>query len=333
MNELLERVSNYGIVPVVKISRVEDALPLAKALCKGGLSVAEITFRTSCAEEAIRAIHKEFPDMLLGAGTVLTPEQADKAVAAGACFIVSPGLNPRVVEHCLKKGYPVIPGTATPSDLEKAIELGLTAVKFFPAEANGGIKSIKAMSAPYGNLKFMPTGGINEKNLNDYMSFPKIFACGGSWMVAADMIENGQFDRITEMTRAAVNVLLDLKLAHIGINSAGEAEAERTANALSALTSVPKDEKSMSVFVGSVEVMKQNGAGSKGHIGYSTPDVARAKFHLEQRGFVFDEGTAKYTPEGRLKFIYLKDEIGGFAAVSYTHRWKRGMEPISMRIF
>ena len=313
MNDLLERVSNYGIVPVVKIARVEDALPLAGALCRGGLPVAEITFRTSCAEEAIRRIHNEFPNMLLGAGTVLTPEQADKAIAAGASFIVSPGLNPRVVEHCLQKGYPVVPGTATPSDLEKAIELGLEAVKFFPAEANGGIKSIKAMSAPYGNLKFMPTGGINEKNLNDYMSFPKIFACGGSWMVTAELIESGQFDKIEEMTRTAVDVLLDLKLAHIGINSADETAAERTADALSLLTSVSKEEKSASVFVGSVEVMKQDGRGTKGHIGYNTPDVARAKFHLEQRGFAFDESTAKYTAEGRLKFIYLKDEIGGFA--------------------
>lgn len=312
MHELLKRVADYGIVPVVKLDRVEDALPLAEALCKGGLSVAEITFRTACAREAIEKIHEAFPNMLLGAGTVLTPEQADAAVAAGASFIVSPGLNPRVVEHCLKKEVPVVPGCATPSDMEKAMELGLDAVKFFPAEANGGIKSIKAMAAPYGSLSFMPTGGINEKNLGDYLGFSKVFACGGSWMVTADLINKGAFDEIEALTRRAVDTMLDLRIAHVGINTANENVAAETAKTLSAFTAAPEDQRSASVFVGSIEIMKSMGRGAHGHVGYSTPNVSRAKFHLEQRGFVFDESTATYTPDGKLKFIYLKDDIAGF---------------------
>ncbi|MDD7300875.1 MAG: bifunctional 4-hydroxy-2-oxoglutarate aldolase/2-dehydro-3-deoxy-phosphogluconate aldolase, partial [Eubacteriales bacterium] len=182
MNEILKKIGLYGIVPVVKIDDVDKAVPLAKALCDGGLPVAEITFRTKCAAEAIKRITTEFPQMLVGAGTVLTTDQADEAVAAGAKFIVSPGLNPKVVAHCQKIGVPITPGCSNPSDIEAALELGLDVVKFFPAEAAGGLPMIKAMSAPYGNLKFMPTGGLNESNILDYLKFNKILACGGSYM-------------------------------------------------------------------------------------------------------------------------------------------------------
>ncbi|MBQ6846970.1 MAG: bifunctional 4-hydroxy-2-oxoglutarate aldolase/2-dehydro-3-deoxy-phosphogluconate aldolase, partial [Oscillospiraceae bacterium] len=178
MNEVLKQIGAYGVVPVVKIDNVEDALPLGKALIDGGLPVAEVTFRTAAAEEAIRAMADAYPEMLIGAGTVLTTEQVDKAVAAGAKFIVSPGLNPKVVSYCVEKNIPITPGCSNPSDIEAAIELGLDVVKFFPAEACGGLAAIKAMSAPYGAIKFMPTGGISEKNINDYLSFGKILACG-----------------------------------------------------------------------------------------------------------------------------------------------------------
>lgn len=207
MEELIEKISKTGIVPVVKLDKAEYAIPLSNALKKGGLCCAEVTFRTSAAEEAIRLIHKTHPDFLLAAGTVLNTSQADKAMAAGAAFIVSPGFNPQVVKHCINKGYPVIPGVCTPSEVEAALSLGLKYLKFFPAEAFGGIKTIKALSAPYTTVKFMPTGGINPTNVADYLNCKAVFACGGSWMVPADKIAEGKFDEIENITRKAVEIL------------------------------------------------------------------------------------------------------------------------------
>ena len=187
MNEILEKIRKTAIVPVVLLEDAKDAKPLARALCDGGLPCAEVTFRTEAAEEGIRVM-------------------ADRAIAAGARFIVSPGLNPRVVKHCLEKGITMLPGTATPSDVERAMEFGLDAVKFFPAEAAGGLAMIRAMAAPYTNMKFMPTGGINEKNLRSYLDFPRVLACGGSWMVKGELIRAGKFDEIRELTRKAVEL-------------------------------------------------------------------------------------------------------------------------------
>ena len=203
MNAVLEQISKIGIVPVVKIDNAADALPLAKALCAGGLPCAEVTFRTSAAAEAIKIMTDNFPSMCVGAGTVLNAEQVDAAVAAGAKFIVSPGLNPRTVKYCVEKNIPITPGTSSPSDIEQAIELGLDVVKFFPAEQSGGLAKIKAMAAPYTMVKFMPTGGINTKNLADYLSCDKILCCGGSWMVKGDMIKAGEFEKIKKLTREA----------------------------------------------------------------------------------------------------------------------------------
>lgn len=211
MEALIKKISDVGVVPVIKIDDAKDALPLAAALKKGGLCCAEVTFRTDAAEEAIRQIAQEYPDFLVAAGTVLTPEQADTAMNAGASFIVSPGLNPEVVKHCNAKGYPIIPGVCTPSEVETAMSLGLKYLKFFPAEAAGGIKMIKAMAAPYTKIKFMPTGGIGPKNLADYLTFKAIFACGGSWMVPGDLITEGKFDEIEKLTREAVELLKEIR--------------------------------------------------------------------------------------------------------------------------
>ena len=207
MKELLLKIEALRVLPVIKIRRAESAEALAAALIAGGLPAAEITFRTDAAEESIRRMAKAYPEMLNGAGTVLTPDQADRAMAAGATFIVSPGLNPKVVEHCVKKGYPVIPGICTPSELECALGFGLEAVKFFPAEAAGGLKMIKAMSAPYGAVRFMPTGGINQNNIKDYLAFPKVLCCGGSWMVPEDKLEAGDYEAITALVREAVELV------------------------------------------------------------------------------------------------------------------------------
>ena len=200
MDELLERVQQVGVA----LDDAKDAAPLAKALCEGGLPCAEITFRTEAAEESIRIMTAEFPDMLLGAGTVLTIDQVERAVAAGAKFIVSPGFAPEIVDYCISKDILVLPGCITPTEVTQAVKRGLKVVKFFPAEQFGGVAAIQALAAPFPNLKFMPTGGISTKNLKEYLSFEKIIACGGSWMVKRDMIAAGQFDKIKKMTAEAV---------------------------------------------------------------------------------------------------------------------------------
>ena len=207
MNEVLEKIQKIGIVPVVVLDDAKDAAPLAKALCEGGLPCAEVTFRTAAAEESIRIMSEQFPEMLVGAGTVLTTEQVDRAVAAGAKFIVSPGMNPRIVKYCVEKGILITPGCANPSDIEQALENGLDVVKFFPAEPAGGLKMIKAMAAPYVGVKFMPTGGINQNNVKDYLAYDRILACGGSWMVKGDMVAAGEFDKIKELAAEAVEIV------------------------------------------------------------------------------------------------------------------------------
>ena len=207
MNEVLEKIQEIGIVPVVVLDDAKDAAPLAKALCEGGLPCAEVTFRTAAAEESIRIMSEQFPEMLVGAGTVLTTEQVDRAVAAGAKFIVSPGINPRIVKYCVEKGILITPGCANPSDIEQALENGLDVVKFFPAEPAGGLKMIKAMAAPYVGVKFMPTGGINQNNVRDYLAYDRILACGGSWMVKGDLVAAGEFDKIKELAAEAVEIV------------------------------------------------------------------------------------------------------------------------------
>lgn len=207
MNEVLEKIHKLGIVPVVVLNDAKDAAPLAKALCDGGLPCAEVTFRTAAAEESIRIMTEQFPEMLVGAGTVLTKDQVDRAVSAGAKFIVSPGLNPEIVKYCVDKGILITPGCANPSDVEQALAYGLDVVKFFPAEPAGGLKMIKAMAAPYVGVKFMPTGGINQNNVREYLAYDRILACGGSWMVKGELVDAGEFDKIEELTREAVEIV------------------------------------------------------------------------------------------------------------------------------
>ncbi len=206
-----ERIASLGVVPVVVLNDAKDAEPLADALCKGGLPVAEVTFRTDAAEESMKIMAQKYPDMLVGAGTVLTKDQVDRAMAAGGKFIVSPGFDPEIVDYCLEKGYPVFPGIITPSELAQAVKRGLKVVKFFPAEQFGGVSTIKALAAPYTQVKFMPTGGVNAKNLPDYLGFDKIIACGGSWMVKGDLVKAGKFDEIEAMTKEAVELVKSIR--------------------------------------------------------------------------------------------------------------------------
>lgn len=314
MNQVLEEIGKIGIVPVIAIDDAADALPLAKALCDGGLPCAEVTFRTAAARDAIEAISGAYPDMMLGAGTVLSTQQADSAIEAGAKFIVSPGLNPKVVRHCIEKGIPVTPGCSCPSDVEAAIELGLDVVKFFPAEAAGGLPMIKAMAAPYHQVKFMPTGGISEKNLNEYLAFDKIIACGGSWMVAKDRIAAKDWEVITALTKAAVKTMLGFELVHVGINADNEKEALAAAKLFDTVFGFAVREGEKSVFAGTVvEVMKTPGRGKYGHIAIGTNSVDRAVWHLQRQGVSFAKETENRDEKGSLKSVYLEEEFGGFA--------------------
>ena len=313
MSDIIKELSRIGIVPVIKIDNAADAKPLAKALIDGGLPCAEVTFRTSCAKEAIATIAKEYPEMIVGAGTVLTKAQVDDAIEAGAKFIVSPGFNPEIVKYCLERGCPIIPGINNPSGIEAALELGLKTVKFFPAEQSGGLPMIKAMSAPYGGVTFMPTGGVSPANVNDYLAFNKIVCCGGSWMVKPEMIAAGDFDGITKLVREAVDTMLGFKLRHIGINPEGDT-AENAANTLGKIFSFTSRTTSKSVFSNEqLEFMTAKGPGTHGHIAIETKNVDRAVYHLERRGVRFDYSTATYDDKGNMKFIYLADEINGFA--------------------
>ena len=204
---LFEQVATKKIIPVVKLDRVSDAKPLGEALCKGGLPVAEVTFSTGAAEESIRIMRKEFPDMMVGAGTVLNVEQARRALDAGATFLVAPGFCRSVVEFAIDNHLPVFPGTCTPSEVMAAMEYNLPVVKFFPAVQCGGLGTIKALAAPFPSLKFMPTGGINASNVLEFLAFDKIIACGGSWMVKDSLINEGNFEEIARLTAEAVTLV------------------------------------------------------------------------------------------------------------------------------
>lgn len=211
MTDLLEELGRLGVVPVVKIERPEDAVDLGKALLAGGLPCAEITFRTAAAEEAIQRISSNLPEIILGAGTVLSVDQAKRAVSAGARFVVSPGFDHQVVDWCLQNRIPVTPGVATPTEIHMALAKGLEVLKFFPAEALGGIKTLRSIAAPYGGVKFIPTGGINRGNLADYLAHPSVHCCGGSWLVKASLISGGEFDEITRLTRDAMSVVREVR--------------------------------------------------------------------------------------------------------------------------
>lgn len=206
-----ETIQKMGVVPVVVLNDAKDAAPLAKALVEGGLPCAEVTFRTEAAEESIRIMASEFPEMFVGAGTVLTIDQVDRAVAAGAKFIVSPGFDPEIVDYCLSKDIPVFPGCITPSEIAQAVKRGLKVIKFFPAEQFGGVSTIKALAAPYTGVKFMPTGGVSAKNLESYLSYDRIIACGGSWMVKGDLVKAGKFDEIKTLVEEAVQLVADIR--------------------------------------------------------------------------------------------------------------------------
>ena len=313
-DQIQKRIQAIGLMPVVAKVAVEDSELLAKALMEGGIPNAEITFRMEGADEVIARMRKAYPDMLVGAGTVTSVELAEKALKAGAQFIVSPGLNPTVVKFCQDQGIDIIPGVATPSEVEQAMGMGLRTLKFFPAEQNGGLPAIKAICGPYKGVGFMPTGGVNLNNLADYLAFDRIVACGGTYMLGK-YAETRQWDEITALCRKSVQVMLGLKLAHVGLNAPDAAGAQDAASQLSQLLllDVGKDGSS-SVFVDqAIEVMKSPYLGANGHIAFQTRSVDRAVNYFKAMGINFREDSAKRDEQGKLKAIYFEKEILGFA--------------------
>ena len=207
MSEVLEHLEQTGIVPVIALDDAAAAVPLARALAAGGLPAAEVTFRTPAAADAIAAIAAEVPEVLVGAGTVLTCAQVDEALEAGARFVVSPGFNPRTVDYALEKGTLMMPGISNASGVEQALERGLSTVKFFPAEPAGGLPYIKALAGPYGGVRYMPTGGINPGNVADYLACPHVICCGGTWMAPKELVAKGRFDEIARLCREAADLV------------------------------------------------------------------------------------------------------------------------------
>jgi len=314
MNEVLKKIELIGLVPVIKISSSELALGLGKALLKGAVPVAEITFRTNAAEESIRILSKELPDLLVGAGTVTTIEQVKKAKAVGASFIVTPGLNPKVVAFCQEVGMPVIPGVNTPSHVEQALEMGLEVLKFFPAEASGGVEMLKALDGPYkGKVSFIPTGGVDTKNLAEYLACPNVFAVGGSWMVPSAAIEARDFDTVEKLCHDARLLSLGFDLLHVGINGNDTADSLANAKLLSEMFGMHAKEGNSSIFVGTIfEIMKSKGRGTNGHIALSTLSVDRALAWLSAFDIHPIEETIK-RENGKIVLVYLDKEILGFS--------------------
>ncbi len=313
MHEVFKRLAEYGVVPVVKIDKAEDAPKLARALAAGDLPVAEITFRTAAAEESIRSISRELPEVLLGAGTVLSVEQAKKALAAGAKFIVAPGFNPKVVDYVLGQGVPIIPGVSSPSEIEQALERGLEVLKFFPAGATGGLDYIKAVVGPYGGALFIPTGGVDPVNMKDYLAHRNIFAIGGTWIAKDTMIASGKFDEITKLASEAVTLAVDFQFAHLGINSPNADEAMTSAGTMAKLFAFAVKDGNSSTFAGTgFEFTKSPYLGTHGHIAISTSGIDRAIAYLGRRGIGTKPETAK-EKDGRMTAVYLDIEVGGFA--------------------
>lgn len=312
MNQILQELGLIGIIPVVVLERADDAEPLAKALIDGGLPCAEVTFRTAAAKDSIALIAKKYPELLLGAGTVLTIDQVKAARDAGAKFIVSPGLNPKVVDYCLKENIPITPGVATPSEVEQALDMGLEVVKFFPAEGNGGVEYLKALSGPFRTLRFIPTGGVDENNLMSYLSLSCVLACGGSWMVKSDLIATQRFEDITLLAARAVQKMLGFTLRHVGINTAGEQQANHVAAQLANMFGFSQQDKGGAIFVGTAfEVIKSTYLGTHGHIAIATNSIDRALAYLQRRGIGINPET-KNIVNGKIQTVYLDADVAGF---------------------
>ena len=309
--DVLKRLAQSGVVPVVVLEDAKDAVPTAKAMLAGGIDVMEITFRTAAAD-SIKAVAQECPDMVVGAGTVINLEQCKLAVECGAKFIVSPGYDEETVAWCCDNGIPVTPGCVTPTEIMMALKHGLKVLKFFPANVYGGLSAIKSLAGPFGGVKFIPTGGVNAQNLAEFISSPYIHAVGGSWICPKADIAAGNFDKITALCKEARKTLLGFEVAHIGINTPDADAAMDVCKAFNDAFDFNVKQGNSSNFASTgVEVMKTMFKGANGHIAIRTNKMIPAIAEMERRGYELDMDSVK--DKNNIKAVYFKNEIGGFA--------------------
>lgn len=314
MSEIFERIGEYGIVPLVTLDDPNDAVPLARALVAGGIPIAEVTFRTAAGGEAIKRMAKEVPEIIVGSGTVHDIDHAKETVDNGGKFVITPGFNAQVVDWCVKNNVPVCPGTVVPSDIEEAMNYGLKVVKFFPAEAYGGINTLKALAGPFGSMKFVPTGGVGLNNLTEYLDLPNVAAVGGSFVPPSKMVKDKDWEGITNLCKSIMNKVYDFTVGHVGINAGTPENATTVTNRVDELFNSGKRETDLSFFSGNlVEVMKKPFVGEHGHICVDTRDLTRALAMLKRKGVEFNEDLYMYDSKGKLVTAYMKEEIGGFA--------------------
>ena len=313
MSNLHEKLGNIGLIPVVVFEKSEYALPTAKALIEGGLTVMEVTLRTDAAIESMKLIKENYPEIILGAGTVLSVEQAKAAIDAGCEFIVSPGFNDEVVKYCLDNDIEVTPGCVTPTEIDHALSFGIKTLKFFPASVYGGLAGCKALYGPYRMVKFVPTGGVSLANLAEYADKSYIHAIGGGWLCSAKDMTDGNFENITKTVKQSIDVLLGFELAHVGINTDSGEISLQIADELSNAFNLNLKHGNSSNFAGSmIEVMKTQFRGEKGHIAIRCNNIDRAIYYLEQRGFSADK-PSMVEKDGKKIAVYLQSEFGGFA--------------------
>ena len=313
----MKKINNHektGILPVINIPNVSLAVPVAGALRHGGINSIEVTLRSPDSLDSIKSIKLAFPDMTVGAGTVLNTQTVDSAIENGADFIVSPGYDDEVVNYCVNKGIQIVPGCTTPSEMQKAVKLGLKVLKFFPAELSGGIDAINLLSGPFPDVKFVPTGGINFENLGKYLTNKRVLACGGSYMATKAQIERGDFEAITAACKKALDISLGFELAHIGINCDSEDSASENAGIISEIFRMQPRFMNSAVFAGSaVEAVKSGGLGTNGHIGFYTNSINRAIAYFEAMNIPLNKDGIKRNKNGEITCVYLQDEVNGFA--------------------
>ncbi len=314
MKDVFKQLADIGILPVINISQESDAIPLAGALMKGGIPVLEVTLRSECSMRAIDLIKHQYPEMTIGAGTVLHTSQVDQVMASGADYIVSPGYDEILIKYCRDKNIPIIPGCVTATELQKGVKEGIRIFKFFPAELNGGVEAIKLLSGPFADVHFLPTGGITINNLGSYLINDRVIACGGSFMATSEQLKKHDFEGITAACNRAVDISLGFELAHIGINHDNELEAITTASAIAGIFRLEVKNGNSSVFAGKyVEAMKMPFRGKLGHIGFYTNSMARSLAYFNNCGIAINPDSIRTDEYGTPVSAYLMDEIAGFA--------------------
>lgn len=316
--DIFRDLGSIGIVPVVVLDEARHAVPLARALAKGGIPAAEVTFRTDAAAESIAAIAREVPEVLVGAGTVTSTAMAQQAAAAGARYIVSPGLNPAVVQWCLAHDVPVLPGVATPTEVEAGMALGLSVLKFFPAAQNGGVPMLKALASPYRGVKFVPTGGVGPANLTEYLALPNVTACGGSWICPPALVRAEQWDEIERLCREAVLTMHGFSLHHLEFCAPDAAQASRSCAAFADLFGFAAGQRSDAFFAGDSlafcapsAAAAQDGSQTQGRIVISANSVERAMAWLARKGVAFRTESTVRDAKG-IASVQLAQTVGGF---------------------